>query len=79
MFVFVVAFVSACLLLSDNPNFDKIVSHCDEVLKLAPRNVKALFRKGKALLSIGDIDRAQDALLKASKLPEGTNGRSKCQ
>lgn len=39
-------------------DFDEVKHSCNEVLTLQPDNVKALFRRGQAFFSLGEIDNA---------------------
>lgn len=48
--------------------FDAAIKSCDDVLRIQPDNVKALFRKGKALGNKGELDDAIAVLRKALKI-----------
>ncbi|XP_074650028.1 peptidyl-prolyl cis-trans isomerase FKBP8-like [Tubulanus polymorphus] len=48
--------------------FDAAIKSCDSVLKAQPHDVKALFRKGKALTGTGETDEAVKCLRKALQL-----------
>lgn len=39
-------------------DFDEVRHSCDEVLKVDPKSVKALYRRGQANFSLGEIDKA---------------------
>ena len=56
---------------------EKVVSYCDEVLKNAPSNDKALFRKSQALFKLGDFDSALVCGMEASKLQNSSGNRLK--
>ncbi|ELU06040.1 hypothetical protein CAPTEDRAFT_168280 [Capitella teleta] len=48
--------------------FDAAIKSADEVLRIQPENVKALFRKGKCLAAKGEVTSAISCLKKALKL-----------
>jgi tetratricopeptide (TPR) repeat protein len=56
---------------------EKVVSYCDEVLKNAPSNDKALFRKSQALFKLGDFDGALTCCLEANKLQKSSGNKVK--
>ena len=56
---------------------EKVVSYCDEVLKNAPSNDNALFRKSQALFKLGDFDSALVCGMEASKLQNSSGNRLK--
>ena len=49
-------------------NHDKAIETCDEVLKQDPKNVKALFRKGKSQSELGDLGESLRNIQTASEL-----------
>ena len=52
-------------------NHDHTVTHCSQVLKQEPRNIKALFRRGAAHNVLGNLDEAlSDLRLAAEIAPE---------
>lgn len=55
-------------------DYNGTVEDCDEVLSLSGENVKALFRKGQALVNLKDWDKAEDALKKAIALEPNDKG-----
>jgi tetratricopeptide (TPR) repeat protein len=57
---------SACL-LKLNYGYDSVVIHCSDALKIAPGNVKALYRRGVAYTCLGDYELAGKDLLAAAK------------
>lgn len=48
-----------------------VVSNCTRVLEMESDNVKALYRRGQALIMMNDFDRAKEDLTKAKKLESG--------
>ncbi|XP_074662269.1 tetratricopeptide repeat protein 9C-like [Tubulanus polymorphus] len=62
--------LAACMLGQESPNYEKIVQHCNDSLKLG-ETTKALYRKGIALYHLNDVDRAMEALKKASNRADG--------
>ncbi len=48
--------------------FSKAVEKCDLVIAADSGNSKALCTKGRALIEIGDLDRARDSLTEAARL-----------
>jgi len=51
--------------------YSKAVQACNRALELSPDNVKARFRRGHALLSLGDLDGAEkDLMFAQSKTPD---------
>lgn len=52
--------------------WDAAIKSSDQVLRVQPENVKALFRKGKCLANMGDYDAAILVLRRALKLEPGT-------
>jgi len=59
--------LAACILLQEPPNYERVVSYCNKVLSTAPRNPKALFRKGRSLYHLGTYEEAYDCLKKAQQ------------
>ena len=49
-------------------NWDKVIFHCDDCLKLDPDTVKALFRRATALEKKGEIDKAGADVKRAAAL-----------
>lgn len=64
-------FFSACMLQQEEPNYEKIIEHCNNVLGVSEGNMKALFRKGVALYHLKNYEDALDFLQQS-----GQNGRS---
>jgi len=58
--------LAACLLKQEK--YEKVVTYCDKVLKIEPRNEKALFRRGKSHMMLNDVERAEADLKKALEL-----------
>ncbi|KAH8850047.1 Peptidyl-prolyl cis-trans isomerase FKBP8 [Schistosoma japonicum] len=52
--------------------FDAAIMSCDTVLQSDPQNIKALFRKGKALLEMNEVDDAIPILQKVLTLAPGS-------
>jgi len=52
----------------ETDQWPKVIEDCELVLKADADNAKALFRRGKAYLNLGDLDRAQEDLNRASAL-----------
>jgi len=63
--------LAACLLQGETPDYPKIVQYCDNVLDMRPSNIKALFRKGRSLYHMKEVDDALSTLKHAQNLPEG--------
>lgn len=64
--------IAACKLqLKD---YEGVVEDCDQVLESDPNNVKALFRKGQALVNLKDWDKAEDMLKKALNIEPNDKG-----
>ena len=63
-------FFSACMLQQEEPNYEKIIEHCNNVLGVSEGNVKALYRKGVALYHLKNYEDALDYLQQC-----GQNGR----
>ncbi|XP_045203479.2 peptidyl-prolyl cis-trans isomerase D-like [Mercenaria mercenaria] len=55
-------------------DYDGAVENCEEVLSLSAENVKALFRKGQALINLKDWEKAENALKKAVDLEPNDKG-----
>lgn len=49
----------------------KAIFFCNLILDIEPENVKAMFRYGICLRTLGEYDRARSFLLKAYKLAPG--------
>lgn len=53
---------------------EKAITYCNKVLEIDKRNVKAIFRRGKAYLEKDDVERAQEDLKEAEKInPEDSS------
>lgn len=65
---------SACILLKDEPDYEKVVTYCDKVLVINPRNAKALYRKGCALYHLGAHEAAYQSLIKAQQISKSGIG-----
>lgn len=61
---------SACLLLSPNPNYEKIISYCKQVLEFSPTNCKAHFRLAQAQFKVGDYDGAMQSINNTEKFQD---------
>jgi tetratricopeptide (TPR) repeat protein len=48
--------------------FQYTISDCDQVLKTSPQNAKALFRRGRCHLGLGDAEKAAEDLKLAQSL-----------
>ncbi|GCB83487.1 hypothetical protein scyTo_0024273, partial [Scyliorhinus torazame] len=59
---------TACLLLSEKVNYERVRDYCLKVLARQASNTKALYRVGVALYNIGDYDQALHYLSEAAKL-----------
>ncbi|CAI5734811.1 unnamed protein product [Peronospora destructor] len=67
--------LAACFLVQGAPTDDekdrekltKVVKNVDLALAIDPENDKALYRGGRALLLMGDLERAKEKLTKAAK------------
>ncbi|XP_076305608.1 tetratricopeptide repeat protein 9A-like isoform X1 [Tachypleus tridentatus] len=62
-------------LLQQEKKMERVIFYCDKVLDIEPTNVKALYRKGKALYNIKDYDTALQVLQKAQEVDNG-NGNN---
>ena len=51
--------------------YPHVVKNCTRVLDMEPESVKALYRRGQALVVMNDFDRAREDLMKAKKLEPG--------
>jgi tetratricopeptide (TPR) repeat protein len=60
-----------------NGNLPKALNASNIVLQIEPKNVKALFRRGKAYLDEGNLDRAEADLMEAEKLDPEDKGIKK--
>lgn len=49
-------------------NYDTVVLHCTDVLKIEPGNVKALYRRAVAFIELGKFDMADCDIRKAREL-----------
>ena len=65
---------TACLLQTDNPSYEKVKLYCDNVLEVAPNNVKALYRRGVAAYHLRSPDDALIYLKQAGNEPDGKKG-----
>ena len=54
----IILFISATLLARENPNYEKVVDHCEKALQFDPGNVKAIYRMGIALEELGQLEKA---------------------
>jgi len=54
--------------LKRGPNYEKARVNCSKALELDPRNVKALFRRGKCHAQLGNLDEAKEDLDRALAL-----------
>ncbi len=61
-------YFSACILLKDEPDYEKVVTYCDKVLVINPKNAKALYRKGCSLYHLGAYEDAYQSLMKAQQI-----------
>lgn len=55
-----------CRLLAQD--FYAVIEHCNEILQLDPKNVKALFRRAKAHVGAWSPQEARDDFLQAAEL-----------
>lgn len=58
---------SACLLKMPEPNYEKIVSYCDQVIEADSENSKAHFRRAQALTKLGIYEEALKSCIEAKK------------
>jgi len=64
--------IAACKLKIGD--YQDVIKNCDDVLKVQPDNVKALFRKGQALNTLDVWDEAKQLLSRALELdPQNTD------
>ncbi|KAI9350576.1 hypothetical protein DFJ73DRAFT_642951 [Zopfochytrium polystomum] len=49
-------------------NYRRVLNDCAAALKLDPKNVKALFRSGKALLMLEKLDQARDCVMRGLQI-----------
>ncbi|PIK38791.1 putative tetratricopeptide repeat protein 9C-like [Apostichopus japonicus] len=64
--------LAACLLHDIDPNYEKIIQYCGEVLKRDSKNPKAWYRQGVALYHTQEYKEAQNCLNKAKRsMPRG--------
>ncbi|XP_064622854.1 tetratricopeptide repeat protein 9C-like isoform X2 [Lineus longissimus] len=68
--------IAACMLQQENPNYGRIVSHCESSLALSPNNLKATYRKGVAQYYLRDYDSSMDTLKSARGLPNGDKDKN---
>uniref|UniRef100_A0A023G4G0 Putative fkbp-type peptidyl-prolyl cis-trans isomerase n=1 Tax=Amblyomma triste TaxID=251400 RepID=A0A023G4G0_AMBTT len=59
--------LAACLLLRPNCDYSRVVTYCDNVLRVLPGNVKALYRKGVAHYHMGNYTTARSYLNDAKR------------
>ena len=52
-------------------NHGDAISECAAALELEPRSLKAYYRRGQALVAMGDLERGVDDLMRANKLSPG--------
>lgn len=62
--------LAACL--SKTGNFDKVIEYTTKTLDIEPKNVKALFRRGEALIKQEDFEKAEKDLLEVKRLDKTT-------
>lgn len=61
--------LAACYL--KEKNYEAVVDHCEKVLKITPKNTKALFRLGQAQFELGKLETAKATLSKALEYEPG--------
>ncbi|XP_071161477.1 tetratricopeptide repeat protein 9C-like [Mytilus edulis] len=54
--------LAACMLQQEEPSYEKIVEHCNNVLEASKGNVKALYRKGVACYHLKNYEEALEYL-----------------
>lgn len=54
--------------LKEGSHISRVITCSSKVLEIEPRNVKALFRRGKAYSLLNNLDKAEQDLLEASQL-----------
>ncbi|KAJ3192802.1 Tetratricopeptide repeat protein 9A [Irineochytrium annulatum] len=64
--------MAACHMKKEN--WEKAIACCAKVLDKNPDNAKALFRRGKSNLELGNLDKAEADLKKACKLQPNDTG-----
>lgn len=57
----------ACLLQQKSVKYEKVIQYCNEVIRLKPDNVKALYRKGISYYNLHDYDQCLETLQKAKQ------------
>lgn len=55
------------MLQQEDPNYEKIIEHCDNALEVSHGNVKALYRKGVASYHLKNFDDALNLLLQSGQ------------
>jgi len=66
--------IAACKLKIGD--YQDVIKNCDDVLKVQPDNIKALFRKGQALNTLDVWDEAKQLLSRALELdPQNTDAK----
>ncbi|KAK8782812.1 hypothetical protein V5799_015841 [Amblyomma americanum] len=63
--------LAACLLLQPNCDYTRVVTYCDNALRILPGNVKALFRKGLAHYHMGNYSTARGYFNDAKRQRKG--------
>ncbi|XP_026463970.1 AH receptor-interacting protein [Ctenocephalides felis] len=58
-----------CKLLQED--YYEVIQHCNEVLEAQPTNVKALFRRARALLEVWEPEEAKSDFIKSAQLDPG--------
>lgn len=66
--------IAQCQLQVAPPESEKAFAYCEEALRLDPANVKALFRKGKALVNLKAYADAHAAFARAAELDPKDRG-----
>lgn len=53
--------LAACLLQLPEPNYEKIIDYCNNVIELTPSNVKAYYRRGMAYCHLENFEKALES------------------
>ena len=62
--------------LSLKQNYEAVISHCSDVLKIEPGNIKALYRRATAYIELDKLELAKNDLINARELdPENESLR----
>lgn len=68
--------LAACLLQSEDTNYEKVIQYCDQVAALTPQNIKAYYRRGLGYYNLGNYDKALESFMQAESIAKNTKDQN---